>query len=448
MLAGRYRLEERLASGGMGEVWKGLDTRLGREVAVKTLHAGLTSDERFRTRFQLEARAVAALQSPGIVALYDYGEEDGEDGPVSYLVMELVRGRSLAEILGDRGPLPATEVMAIVATAADALATAHRAEIVHRDIKPANLLVNEETGAVKIVDFGIAAARGASGLTETGTVMGTLAYTSPEQLGGTDLSGASDLYSLGCVAYEALMGRPPFVSETPVAVMNGHMNLAPPPLRRDIPAGVAQVVLQALRKDPGSRYGSAADMARSARQRRVVTGGIPVAAADSAQPMRAGATGPDTAPGPTSRFDRPGEGRSRALPWTVTGAVTAAVALMLLLIMAPWDRPDNRISPADEDRTTSEAPAGTGSPTGEATSEEAERGNDGWEPAPDESPTPEDTAEETAEEETGSADDDATSPEDGETSTTPEEETTPSDDEEEPPEDGEPTTGSDEDGEN
>ncbi|GAA2261490.1 hypothetical protein GCM10009853_013220 [Glycomyces scopariae] len=382
-VAGRYRLDERLAAGGMGEVWKGTDTRLGRTVAIKILHAGLSNSDKFRARFQLEARAVAALQSPGIVALYDYGEETtDEDGLVSYLVMELVRGRSLAEILKDRGTLPPAEVMQFVAAAADALETAHRHDIIHRDIKPANLLVDEETGAAKIVDFGISAARGASGLTETGTVMGTLAYASPEQLNGAELTGASDLYSLGIVAYEALMGRPPFVSDTPVAVMNGHMTQAPPPLSRDIPPGVAQVVLQSLQKDPKARYASAADMARSAREGRVITGSIPVAGGtppdgDQTQyfgsdqtaligGMAAGAGG-DTAAQPTSQLGQP-EDKKRAGLWFIVIGVILALALIGGLIwwinanndagqIEDGDSPTPSASVSESEEPTSEEPS-------------------------------------------------------------------------------------------
>ncbi|HEU5126859.1 MAG TPA: serine/threonine-protein kinase [Glycomyces sp.] len=406
LVAGRYRLDDRLAAGGMGEVWKGFDTRLGRNVAVKILHAGLSNSDKFRARFQLEARAVAALQSPGIVALYDYGEEEtDEDGLVSYLVMELVRGRSLADILRDRGTLPPDEVMKIVATAADALETAHRADIIHRDIKPANLLV-DDNGTVKIVDFGIASARGASGLTETGTVMGTLAYASPEQLNGAELTGATDLYSLGIVAYEALKGQPPFVSETPVAVMNGHMTQAPPPLSRDIPPGVAQVVLQALQKDPAARYASAAAMARSAREGRVVTGGIPAGSpstaedgatqligGDATQAFGGAAAPPNTtAPQPVGPDGTP---RSRAVLWSIIAAVTTAVVLILVLIFGPWgDRedPDGRIDTGEttSESTESESP----SPTEEATTEEEETRdwNNDWEPT-SEAPTTEEPSE-------------------------------------------------------
>ncbi len=367
LVAGRYRLDERIAAGGMGEVWKGTDTRLGREVAIKILHAGLSNNDKFRARFQLEARAVAALQSPGIVALYDYGEETGDDGEVSYLIMELVRGRSLSDILRDRGTLPPAEVMRIVATAADALETAHRHDIIHRDIKPANLLVDEDTGATKIVDFGISAARGASGLTETGTVMGTLAYASPEQLNGAELTGASDLYSLGIVAYEALMGRPPFVSDTPVAVMNGHMTQAPPPLSREIPAGIAQVVLQSLQKDPRARFTSAAEMARSAREGRVVTGGIPVASStpsdgrtqyfgsDNTALLGAGAgAGGDTAAQPTGQMMQEEE-KGNITPWIITAAVVAVVVLISLMIW--WGLTNGRGEIAD-DTTNSPEPVG------------------------------------------------------------------------------------------
>ncbi|MFC3494352.1 serine/threonine-protein kinase [Glycomyces rhizosphaerae] len=411
LVAGRYRLDERLAAGGMGEVWKGTDTRLGRTVAIKLLHAGLSSNEKFRTRFQLEARAVAALQSPGIVALYDYGEETNDDGEVSYLIMELVRGRSLAEILRDRGPLPPAEVMAIVAAAADALETAHRHDIIHRDIKPANLLVDEETGAAKIVDFGISAARGASGLTETGTVMGTLAYASPEQLNGAELTGASDLYSLGIVAYEALMGRPPFVSDTPVAVMNGHMTQAPPPLSREIPAGIAQVVLQSLQKDPRARYTSAAEMARSAREGRVVTGGIPVVpstppdgqaqyfGSDQTALLGAGIGG-NTAEQPTGAMVQE-EDDGNVTPWIITAAVVATLVVIGLLIWWGVRQNENPGAKIDENSTTvTESPTETEEPTQEETTTEEEDTH--WDPTteeetsetPSESPSEEPTSEE------------------------------------------------------
>ncbi|WP_281171005.1 serine/threonine-protein kinase [Glycomyces tenuis] len=439
-MAGRYRLDDRLAAGGMGEVWKGFDTRLGRSVAIKILHAGLSSNDKFRARFQLEARAVAALQSPGIVALYDYGEETGDDGLVSYLVMELVRGRSLADILRDRGTLPPAEVMKIVATAADALETAHRADIIHRDIKPANLLVDED-GTVKIVDFGIASARGASGLTETGTVMGTLAYASPEQLNGSELTGATDLYSLGIVAYEALMGQPPFVSDTPVAVMNGHMTQAPPPLSRDIPPGVAQVVLQALQKDPRARYNSAAEMARSAREGRVVTGGIPVAppsaaaegttqliGADATQMLGGGGSrGGNTAAQPTGMIGPDGDEKGSAVPWLITGAVTLVVILILVLIFQPWEW--GRDGNVNQNGETS-APAESESPTEteEVTTEDQEptETDEDWEEPTTEEPTTEEptTEEPTTEEPTT------------EEPTTPDEEPTT----EEPTTDDEPTT--------
>ncbi len=408
LVAGRYRLDERLAAGGMGEVWKGFDTRLSRNVAVKILHAGLSSNDKFRARFQLEARAVAALQSPGIVALYDYGEETGDEGLISYLVMELVPGRSLADILRDRGTLPPDEVMKIVATAADALETAHRADIIHRDIKPANLLV-DESGTVKIVDFGIASARGASGLTETGTVMGTLAYASPEQLNGAELTGATDLYSLGIVAYEALMGRPPFVSDTPVAVMNGHMTQAPPPLSRDIPPGIAQVVLQALQKDPSARYASASDMARSAREGRVVAGDIPAVSPSTptdgatsllgadATHMLGGVSSPPnaTAPQPTSAMGSGGEPKNRVLLWSILGGVTLAVIVVLLIILLPWnkERPHGQINTGESSSTPAETESP--SPTEETPTEEeaTQSWNDNWYPPPSDEPTTEEPSE-------------------------------------------------------
>jgi eukaryotic-like serine/threonine-protein kinase len=421
LVAGRYRLDERLAAGGMGEVWKGTDTRLQREVAVKVLHAGLSSNDKFRARFQLEARAVAALQSPGIVGLYDYGEETGDDGLISYLVMELVRGRSLAEILRDRGPLPPAEVMQITATAADALETAHRGGIIHRDIKPANLLVDEETGATKIVDFGISAARGASGLTETGTVMGTLAYASPEQLNGAELTGASDLYSLGIVAYEALMGKPPFVSDTPVAVMNGHMTQAPPPLSREIPAGIAQVVLHALQKDPKARYNSAADMARSAREGRVATGGIPAGASTPPDGQRTqyfgsdgtallGAADGGGAEQPTGAMAQQEE-KNKVLPWIITAAVTAAVVIIGLLLWWNVMRSEDPGEIKDNEATTSQVETSeveTSSAAETTADDDDDEDNTDWDRTTDEETSQEETT--SAAESSSPADDESSSP--------------------------------------
>lgn len=264
LIAGRYRLEQRLAAGGMGAVWRGTDTRLNRVVAIKLLHAGLSGNDRFRARFHQEAQAVAQLQSPGIVALYDYGEEHAAEGLVSYLIMELVRGKALDGVIRERGRLSPTETMKIMASAAEALDVAHQAHIIHRDIKPGNLLVDPD-GSVKIVDFGIAAAKGGAGLTETGTVMGTLAYASPEQLQGGQLTGATDVYSLGIVGYECLAGRPPFAGNEPTAAIAGHLTGQPAPLPPDVPGPVGQVIMRCLAKDPRQRFASAADLARVCR---------------------------------------------------------------------------------------------------------------------------------------------------------------------------------------
>jgi serine/threonine-protein kinase len=264
LIAGRYRLEQRLAAGGMGAVWRGTDTRLNRVVAVKLLHSGLSGNDRFRARFHQEAQAVAQLQSPGIVALYDYGEEHAPEGLVSYLIMELVRGKALDTVLRERGRLSPNETLKILASAAEALDVAHQAHIIHRDIKPGNLLVDPD-GSVKIVDFGIAAAKGGAGLTETGTVMGTLAYASPEQLQGAQLTGATDLYSLGIVGYECLAGRPPFAGNEPTAAIAGHLTGQPAPLPPDVPGPIAQIIMRCLAKDPRQRFASAAEFARVCR---------------------------------------------------------------------------------------------------------------------------------------------------------------------------------------
>ncbi|XVQ86085.1 protein kinase domain-containing protein [Microbispora siamensis] len=248
VLGGRYRLTSPIAAGGMGEVWRADDELLGREVAIKLLGRHVAGDATFRDRFRSEARITAALTDPGIAQVFDYGETDG----LAYLVMELVRGEPLSAILARNGVLGPDVTLDIVQQTARGLHAAHRAGVIHRDVKPGNLLVTE-AGQVKITDFGIARALEAAPLTATGTILGTAQYVSPEQASGTTLTPASDVYSLGVVAYECLAGRPPFTAETPVALALRHLNDTPPPLPGNVPAPVAALVMAMLAKDPATR---------------------------------------------------------------------------------------------------------------------------------------------------------------------------------------------------
>jgi serine/threonine protein kinase len=271
VLDDRYTLIERIATGGMGEVWRGSDQLLGRPVAIKMLAAMHAGDEQFRARFRAEARYASSLSHPGITRVFDYGEESPLGGP--YLVMELVDGQPLSEILERYGRLDPYVVLDIVAQAARALDAAHRAGIVHRDIKPGNLLIMAD-GTTKITDFGIAKANMPDvNLTATGIVMGTALYVSPEQATGAPLGGASDVYSLGVVAYECLAGDPPFVADQPLAIAIMHKHDPVPPLPSDVPRPVADLVSQMLAKNPEDRPESArhvadrADVIRDARYR-------------------------------------------------------------------------------------------------------------------------------------------------------------------------------------
>jgi eukaryotic-like serine/threonine-protein kinase len=275
VLDGRYELIERIASGGMGEVWRGVDQILGRPVAIKLLASAHASDEQFRARFRAEARYAAGLSHPGIARVFDYGETSPLGGP--YLVMELVNGEPLSTILEREGRLPAYVTMDIVAQAARALDVAHQAGIVHRDIKPGNLLITAD-GTAKITDFGIAKARASvdANLTATGIVMGTALYVSPEQATGATVTGASDIYSLGVVAFECLAGQPPFIAEQPLAIAIMHKHDPVPPLPADVPRPVADLVFAMLAKDPEDRPGSAlhvADRAQVIMDARLRTSG-------------------------------------------------------------------------------------------------------------------------------------------------------------------------------
>ena len=266
LLGDRYRLDRRIAIGGMGEVWRAEDIVLSRTVAVKVLKSELTQERTFLERFRTEARTTASLQANGIANVFDYGEvASGDDIPVAYLVMEYVDGEPLSAQLARDGRLPAARVLEIIRHAALALAEAHRVGMVHRDVKPGNLLVRRSDGAVKITDFGIARAADAVPLTQNGMVVGTAQYFSPEQAEGRVVGPPADVYSLGVVAYECLAGRLPFLADSPVTVAMMQIRDVPPALPPDVPGPVQALVMRILAKDPRQRFADGAELAEAVR---------------------------------------------------------------------------------------------------------------------------------------------------------------------------------------
>ena len=263
-LSDRYELGEILGFGGMSEVHLARDMRLHRDVAVKVLRADLARDPSFYLRFRREAQNAAALNHPAIVAVYDTGEAQTPTGPLPYIVMEYVDGVTLRDIVQNDGPIPPRKALEYIADACQALNFSHQNGIIHRDVKPANIMITH-TGAVKVMDFGIARALADTGnsVTQTAAVIGTAQYLSPEQARGEPVDARSDVYALGCVLYEILTGEPPFVGDSPVAVAYQHVREDPvPPSQKH--AGVSPeldaVVLKALAKNPENRYQSAAEM--------------------------------------------------------------------------------------------------------------------------------------------------------------------------------------------
>jgi hypothetical protein len=290
MLADRYRLDDRIAAGGMGEVWRATDLVLGRLVAVKLLRAEYVQHPEILARFRAEARHAGSLSNPHIARVFDYGEAGATHPP--FLVMELVDGPPLTRLLA-RGPMEPARVMDLVAQAADGLAAAHAAGLVHRDIKPGNLLL-APPGQVKITDFGIAYAAGSAPITRTGMLVGTPAYVAPERVAGAGATPASDLYSLGIVAYECLAGALPF-SGTAMEVALSHQMRSLPPLPAAVPAEAAALVAELTAKDPAARPASAGEvMTRAGRLRDALAGAPPAGAA--APP--AGAAAPPAGPAP------------------------------------------------------------------------------------------------------------------------------------------------------
>ncbi|BAJ74455.1 serine/threonine protein kinase [Microbacterium testaceum StLB037] len=298
---GRYELDSRIAIGGMGEVWEATDHVIGRTVAIKILKDEYMGDPGFLERFRAEARHAALVNHEGIASVFDYGEEDGS----AFLVMELVPGEALSTIIEREGSLSTDKTLDIVAQTAAALQAAHAAGLVHRDIKPGNLLITPD-GRVKITDFGIARIADQVPLTATGQVMGTVQYLSPEQASGHPASPATDIYSLGIVAYECLAGKRPFTGESQVAIAMAQINEQPAPLPPTVAVPVQNLVMAMIAKKPDERPASAAAVSRAATALRR---GDLAAAAAAVPAIAAGAAVADDvtqllSPGQTSAATR------------------------------------------------------------------------------------------------------------------------------------------------
>jgi beta-lactam-binding protein with PASTA domain/tRNA A-37 threonylcarbamoyl transferase component Bud32 len=325
---GRYEVGEVIGSGGMAEVRRGRDLRIGRDVAIKLLRPDLGRDPAFQNRFRREAQAAASLNSAAIVAVFDTGE-DVIDGRVTpYIVMEYVKGRTLREVLNADGRMLPGRALQVTVEICHALEQAHAAGIVHRDIKPANVMLTE-TGQVKVMDFGIARAlTGSSTMTQTATVIGTAYYLSPEQARGEHVDARSDIYSTGCLLYELLTGAPPFTGDSAVAVAYQHVREEPIPpstIEADVPPDIDAIVLVAMAKNPVNRYASAAEM-RADLERSLA--GQPVLAT----PVRRDEPTTVTVVPPTAVVLRTPPRRRRGLAYLLLLLATAAVFVVALFV--------------------------------------------------------------------------------------------------------------------
>ena len=343
MVDGRYRSLRRIGSGGMADVYCAEDTHLGRQVAIKVLHRRFAQDQEFVERFRREAKSAAGLNHPNVVGVFDRGEHEG----TYYIAMEFLEGRTLKDIVMAEAPVEQDRVVDLGVQILHAAGFAHRHGVIHRDFKPHNVIV-DEPGHAKVTDFGIARA-GASEMTETGSIMGTAQYLSPEQAQGHAVTATSDIYSIGVMLYEMLAGRLPFDGDSAVAVALKHLSEAPTPIsqwRPDVHPALEAVVMAALAKDPAQRWQSAEDFAGGLEAARAqlesgANGGqdtaafaaIPMPAGDDTAPTMLADTAPP-APAAVAVAEREEE-RERRWPWYAIGALALAlVGVLLYLILS------------------------------------------------------------------------------------------------------------------
>ncbi len=341
MLGGRYEVGELLGRGGMAEVHRGFDTRLRRPVAIKLLRLDLVRDTTFLSRFRREAQSAAGLSMPHIVAVYDSGEDTVTEGggasvALPYIVMELVEGQSLRQMLTATGALPAREATRIMIDVLEALAHSHQTGIIHRDIKPANVMVSR-SGTVKVMDFGIARAiaDAQATMTQTSSVIGTAQYFSPEQAQGQAVDSRSDLYSAGCMLFELLTGRPPFVGDSPLAIAYQHVGeTAPRPssINPQVPPVLDMIVARALEKDLGARYQTAAEFRDdliAARDGRPLSDRTEIVAGGAAGGVAGAGAAAMTEPVPSP------DGRNRRAAAAASSAATAVVPTAVVTPAGP-----------------------------------------------------------------------------------------------------------------
>jgi eukaryotic-like serine/threonine-protein kinase len=382
-LSGRYRLQRLVATGGMGQVWEAVDSRLGRRVAVKVLKQEFSQDPEFIERFRAEARTTAMLNHPGIAQVHDYGESQmNGEGRTAYLVMELVNGEPLNSVLKRTGRLSLRHALDMLEQTGRALQVAHAAGLVHRDVKPGNILITP-TGQVKITDFGIAKAVDAAPVTQTGMVMGTAQYIAPEQALGHEATPASDVYALGVVGYEVVSGKRPFTGDGALTVAMKHIKEPPPPLPADLPPNVRELIEITLVKNPGMRYrsgGPFADAVAAVRAGRrpprpsqsPPPGRASPAAIPSATPARV--AGPSSGRTAAPSRSRPSSARrppparrtfssgQRALLWAA--AVLGALAIIIALLIVFGSHGPNEEQPTPPTVTNTGAPPTSKMPSG------------------------------------------------------------------------------------